>query len=91
MKIHISIGDYEFIEADVENVEDARMLRDDIKHEFSKGDGEGLKNSDWCKVMNEYLKTGRMSSDDYALLSKPQRYVIQEVKKTLKRLGAVEE
>ena len=88
MRIHIPTESYGYIEADVETVEEAKMLSDEVKLEFSKDDGQGLPHLEWCRFLDGYLKEGHMTSDDYAELSKPQRYVVQEIKKALKRLGA---
>lgn len=40
----------------------------------------------WNKVLDRYLTENVMSSDDYAQLNIEQRYCIQEIKKSFKRI-----
>ena len=41
----------------------------------------------WNKVLDKYLTTGHLLSEEYEELDDLQKYVIQEVKKSFKRLN----
>jgi hypothetical protein len=41
----------------------------------------------WNKVLDKYLTTGHILSEEYEELDDLQKYVIQEVKKSFKRLN----
>lgn len=45
-----------------------------------------LKHLDWNKVIDNYIVTNQMSSEDYESLSPEQMLIIQELKKAFKRL-----
>ena len=40
----------------------------------------------WRRALDEYLKTGKMWSEDYLEMSHEQQNIIQEVKRSLKRI-----
>lgn len=45
---------------------------------------------DFNKVLDRYLTTGHMSADDYENCDDLQKNVIQEIKKSFKRINKVE-
>lgn len=44
----------------------------------------------WNRVLDKYLETGHMLSEEYEELDDLQKYVIQELKKSFKRLNKSE-
>jgi hypothetical protein len=47
---------------------------------------EGLSHLDWNRIVDGYLKTKRMTVDDYEALDPFQTYFIQTMKKHFKRI-----
>lgn len=45
-----------------------------------------METKDWNRVLDRYLSEDTMFPDDYAQLNIEQRYCIQEIKKSFKRL-----
>lgn len=45
-----------------------------------------MEHLEWNKVLDEYLATSTISSDDYYSLDEEQMFVIQELKKSFKRI-----
>ena len=60
--------------------------------EFSNAfkDKEGLNVKDWQKALDDYLNLGTMNSDMYDSMSLKQQGLIQEIKKSLKRIKSKE-
>jgi hypothetical protein len=83
MKIHIEIGQFQFIEADAENVLDLKETYDEVKKVFSSG--EGLDEKTWREVLDRYLTEKKMNADDYSNMSEKQQLFIQEIKRSYKR------
>jgi hypothetical protein len=86
MKIHIPTEQYGFIEADVETVEEAKNISDEIKSTF-KDNYDGLDTKVWNKCLDHYLTEYTMSADDYANMNKAQIACIQEIKKSMARIS----
>lgn len=83
-KVHVEIGQFQFVEFETETVEDAVLRYSEIKQAFS--DGGGLPPDEWRKALDQYINTGEMDSTKYLSMSKPQQMVIQEIKKHVKRM-----
>lgn len=91
MKIHIPTEQYGFIEADVENAQEAKIISDEIKSEFSDNSNGGLSKKEWNNSLDRYLSTQTLLADDYARMNKFQIDVIQEIKRSLSRITYKEE
>ena len=46
-----------------------------------------METKEWNKVLDRYLTENTMSSEDYENLLVEQKYCIQEIKKSMKRLN----
>jgi uncharacterized protein (UPF0335 family) len=86
MRVHISIGQYEFIEADVETPQEAKDLSDDIKATFKECYGQGLDPKTFNKVVERYLTEGTMEADLYTSMNKEQMDWVQVTKRAFARL-----
>lgn len=82
-KIHIEIGQYQFIETECETIEETKDIHDNIKRLFN---GEGLPVKDFNKALDRYLKDGTGDVEEYMKMSDNQKMVFQEIKKSLKRI-----
>lgn len=85
IKIHVPVEEYGFVEADAETADEARTLYSEVKEMFKHG--EGLGHKEWITALDSYLNDGIISADNYADMSKAQQYVIQELKKSFKRVN----
>jgi len=45
-----------------------------------------MENRDWNRILDRYLTEHEMSVDDYLALDDTQKIIIQEIKKSIKRL-----
>ena len=45
-----------------------------------------MEERDWKKVLDYYLNTGKMTSENYEMLDEYQTAVIQELKRAFKRI-----
>lgn len=43
--------------------------------------------NDWNKLLDKYLNEGKMHSEEYAELNEIQKTIIQEIKKSIKRIN----
>lgn len=85
MKIHIEIGQYEFIEQEVESVEEAQSLYHEVKRAFKSG--EGLPKKEWDKVVEDVLQ--RQLSGDPGILDEMNAYqksFVDETKRGFSRI-----
>ena len=92
IKIHKPVEEYGFVEAeeevDFENpsqLEQLRNLYDDIGKVFKNSDG--LEDKEWREVLDKYLETNEMESNQYERMSLEQKRIIQEIKKSVKRMN----
>ena len=46
-----------------------------------------METKEWNRVLDRYLTENTMSSEEYEQLNIEQKYVIQEIKKSIKRLN----
>lgn len=84
-KIRIATKEYCFVEYDYEGTpEGALELHNDLYRQF-KAENEGLPHLEWNRVLDGYLATNTMDSQDYEKLSPAQQFVVQELKKAFKR------
>lgn len=83
-KIRIPSQQYAFIELEIEETPE-RIL--EIHDEFINlvKPKEGLSDKEWRAALDKYLDDGTMEADAYAQMSRLQTYVIQEIKKSIKR------
>jgi len=88
MKIHIAIGQYEFIEEEVETLEEARLVYDEVNHQFTAG--EGLTPNEYNKCLDEFLESGTVKGgrDMWEKMNKEQQEIMQIIKRSMKRLEA---
>lgn len=72
MKVHIAIGEYEFVEFEAESPDEAVLKSLEIKETFNQ---EGLEAGEWNEFVEEVL-SGTLSGDPEIIerLSKAQRY-----------------
>ena len=87
--LRIPTGQYAFmeVEVEVESLEEAREKYLELETMIkSKGRG-GLEPKIWNNALDQYLTENNLSSDDYANMSDIQKCVIQEIKKSLKRIN----
>jgi hypothetical protein len=83
MKIHIAIGQYEFIEADADSIIELKDIYSETQKVFSAGNG--LDEKTWREVLDRYLADKKMNADDYGNMSEKQQAFIQEIKRSYKR------
>lgn len=86
MKIHIPTTQYGFIEADVENPEDARQLHDEVTEAFRTGDG--IPDREFNEALDEYLTNGTGITETFLRMNKNQQFCFQSIKRHMKRMGA---
>lgn len=76
----------ELNEVEVESAEDAHSKYQELEKIVS---GQvGLSSKDWNEALDKYLSTNALTSDEYALMSVEQKRIIQEIKKSVKRLDS---
>lgn len=82
----ISTGQFEYLNFEMEGgtAEDAVAAYHDLKRAWEGG--EGLPQKEWCKLRDNYLRTGKMDGDPGELekLSRAQAWFINEAKKAFK-------
>lgn len=86
MLIRIEIGQYEFIELECENLEQAREKYAEVKATFKPG--QGLPKEQWDKVVTSLLETGGLRGDPGIIgqMNSYQQAFVQEVKRGIKRI-----
>jgi hypothetical protein len=87
MKIHLSIGNYEFIEAEVNTVQEAEELSQEVKSVFELKDG--LSEKEFNQALDRYLTDGTGDTETYIAMSREQKGIIQAIKRAYKRLGTL--
>lgn len=91
MKIHIPTEQYGFIEVDVEDVQEAKTISDEVKSEFTDNCRTGLGKKEWNNAIDTYLTNQTLVADEYAQMNKFQIDVIQEIKRSFNRITYKEE
>ncbi len=82
-KIRIPTKEYAFIEVEIDGDADEIVAKHDELLNLVAED-EGLNQLDWAQVRNTYIMHNKITDEQYHSLSKAQRFVINEVKKTFK-------
>lgn len=84
--IRIPTEQYAFVEIEVEaeNPEEVKQKYDEIKSAFNEV--PDLPQKEWNRVLDRYLNEATMESEEYYSLSPRQQYLIQELKKSFKRV-----
>jgi len=85
-KIRVPVDQYAFIEIEAEGTpEQVKDTYDHMKALCTVGGG--LDTKEWMSVLDRYLETNQITSvDDLERMSKGQQDVIQEIKRSIKRL-----
>jgi len=84
--IRIPTKQYGFIEieSEVNSAEDAIVAHNDILKLYAGGEGLDIK--EWNAWLDRYLTDGTGDTDSYMRMSLPQQNIIQEIKKSMKRI-----
>ncbi len=84
---HIATGQYEFMEQTFDGTsEDAVEAYKELKKAWDRDDGLGLPSKLWNKWIDDYLSgRGAGSVEEWEQMSKEQKIIINEIKKSLKR------
>lgn len=92
VKLHLPVEEYGFIEAElhVESDEEAIEAYNALKR-LKIAPTEGLSPKDWNRALDEYLGQNKMSVELYEGMSERQRLLINEIKKSFKRLAPEKE
>lgn len=86
-KLHIPTEQYGFVEVEVDvPLEDLKLTYNEIKRQFDTNT-QGIDQKAWNKALDRYLSDNTMEADLYASMSDAQKYVIQEIKKSVKRIA----
>lgn len=92
IKLHIPTEEYGFVEIEQEvgSVAEALVSYDTAKR-LKNAPESGLDHKDWIKALDGYLTINTLPSEEYEKMSDFQRAVIQEIKKSIKRLAPEKE
>lgn len=82
MKIHIEIGQFQFVEADADTVEGLKDIYLEVKEMFAT---EGVEHKDFNRITDEYLWEDKINADEYYALSDDQKNKIQWAKRSKAR------
>lgn len=88
-KLHISVGEYEFVETeiDVKDIDEAINL-----YKITKGiylsSLAGLSRQEWNGVLDKYLKEEATTSDEHERMNRAQAWMIHELDKAKERISA---
>lgn len=90
-KCHVPTEEYGFAEVEWESNDfpvppDPKDVYDEVKKQFTTN--FGLDTKEWNKALDEYLTTNSFTNPDetFFKMSPTQQAVIQEIKKSIKRL-----
>lgn len=88
MKIHIAIGQYEFVEVEAETVAAAKDSYDDIKAAFSVG--EGIPDKEFNAVVDAMMcaESVKNGSEIWPRMSAEQQAICQAIKRSSKRINS---
>ncbi len=86
--IRVPLDPYAYIEYQIEGtVEDAvAEYKRAIEAYKANGEGFGLETKDFNSALDKYLKDGTGETEVYMQMNDKQKYVFQEIKKSLKRI-----
>ena len=88
-KLHIPTEQYGFCEVEMPQDTPPEALKfayDTIKGAFS-GNVDGIPQKEFNAEIDRYLTEHTLNADSYTNMSKAQQYVIQELKKSFKRIN----
>ncbi len=88
--LRIPTEQYAFIEmteVEVKDFEEALQKYRELETLVKTKDIGGLPQKEWNAVLDKYLSEFTMSSDEYNALNDMQKYAIQEIKKSIKRVN----
>lgn len=84
-KIRIPTEQYAFVEIDMEgSPEDINSAYKEISSAMEVGNG--LESKEWNKALDTYLETNKIHPDLYLRMDREQQNVIQEIKRSIKRI-----
>lgn len=87
LKVHIPTEQYGFIEAEVETPLEAKVLTHEVKSTFNDQlQASKLTQVEWNQCLDTYIASGTLHSEEYAKMSQIQKNIIQEIKKSVKRV-----
>ncbi len=91
MKANIRVPtiQYGYIEVEVEG--DANEIIDqhqELLKAYTNINGDGLPEVEWRDTLDRYLTEQKMSSDVYEKMNNEERTIINEIKKSIKRIEA---
>jgi hypothetical protein len=90
-KLHIPVAQYGFVECEIDNIEDIHteyssvMARFGLKMPTIESNG-GLSAKDWNEALDTYISQNTLHSETYANMSQDQKNIIQEIKRSVKRI-----
>lgn len=82
-KIRIPTHEYAFIEVDIDGTEDEIVATHDRIMNMCR-ERTGLTQKEWAKFRNDYINKGEIDNEKWELLSKAQKFVINEIKLALR-------
>lgn len=84
---------YAYIEAEIESESpvSAIMLHNEIEKLYRSNDSKAEFNrSAWRDTVDRFITSGSISSEDYELLTDKERFVLNEIKKAIKRVNKLD-
>jgi len=88
IKVHVPTEQYGFIEVEVdEDIHNASFIYESLKRQLTNKDSQGLPHLEWNKVLDSYLTTGNLDSNDWEKMSTAQKWLCNEIKKSTKRIN----
>ncbi len=90
-KLHIPVAQYGFVETEVSTLEEVQPEYDSIMREFGLkmpivNSTGGLPTIEWNKALDTYISQNTLHSETYANMSDWQKTIIQEIKRSVKRI-----
>jgi hypothetical protein len=83
VKIHIEIGQFQFVEVECD-LEESRQVYDDVKRAFAPKDGLDIK--EWAQVRQKMITSNQFDPNLGEQLNSEQRFFINELKKGVRAL-----
>lgn len=86
-KIRIPLQQYAFVELEVEDksLTEIKQIADEMTMLVTE-ENEGHNTMEWSRVRDTYLKEGELDITDFEACNKWQKFVINEIKKTINKL-----
>ena len=83
-KLHIAVGQFEFVETESETVDEARQDYNEVKRAFESKAGLDVKT--FNSAIDKYLTTKTMEADNWTDMSDDQKEIIQNIKRAFARI-----